>query len=78
MAHAATMMTGTTVTQRLVGSAWPTNFYTVIPEAQQKNLQLVGMPEWSEADQSLAKALHKEMGPSIYAGIRLIQSIYSI
>jgi aminobenzoyl-glutamate utilization protein B len=62
MAQAATMMTGTTVTQRLVGSAWPSNFSKVIAEAQQKNIELVGMPEWSDADQSLAKALQKEIG----------------
>src|SRR5215469_11251211 len=50
MAQAATMMTGTTVTQRVVGSAWPTHFNKVMAEIQQKNIALVGMPVWSEAD----------------------------
>ena len=27
-----------------------------------ENIQVVGLPEWSEADQALAKALQKEMG----------------
>ncbi len=62
MAQAATMMTGTTVSQRLVGSAWPPHFNRVIAEAQQKNIERVGLPEWSEADQTLAKALQKEIG----------------
>ena len=62
MAEAATMMTGATVTRKVVGSAWPPNFSKVVAEAQQKNIERVGMPQWSEADQSLAKALQKEIG----------------
>src|SRR5690349_1133225 len=61
MAEAATMMTGTTVTKRIVGSAWPPHFNKVIAEIQQKNIERVGMPKWSEADQTLAKALQKEI-----------------
>ena len=60
MAQAATMMTETTVTQRVVGSAWPCHFNKPIAEIQQKNIEMVGMPEWSEADQTLAKALQKK------------------
>jgi len=62
MAEAATMMTGTTVTRRLVGSAWPAHFNKVIAEVQQKNIEAVGMPHWSDADQALAKALQKNIG----------------
>ena len=62
MAEAATMMTGTTVTRRVVGSAWPPNYSKVVAQAQQKNIERVGMPQWSEADQTLAKALQKEIG----------------
>src|SRR6266849_2304260 len=65
MAQAATMMTGTTVDHRLVGSAWPVHFNKVIAEAQQKNIEQVGMPQWSEADQTLAKALQKEIGAKV-------------
>ncbi len=61
MAQAATMMTGTTVDHKLVGSAWPPFFNKVIAEAQQKNIEAVGMPKWSDADQTLAKALQKEI-----------------
>jgi aminobenzoyl-glutamate utilization protein B len=62
MAQAATMMTSTTVTSRIVGSAWPGNFSKMVAEVQQKNIERVGMPQWSEADQTLAKALQKEIG----------------
>lgn len=65
MAQAATMMTGTTVTRRLVGSAWPPNYNRVVAEAQQKNIERVGMPAWSDADQTLAKALQKEIGAHV-------------
>jgi len=65
MAQAATMMTDTTVTQRVVGSAWPCHFNKVIAEIQQKNIEAVGMPEWSDADQTLAKALQKEIGAKV-------------
>jgi aminobenzoyl-glutamate utilization protein B len=62
IAQAATMMTDTTVTQRVVGAAWPCHFNKVLAEVAQKNIDAVGMPEWSEADQTLAKALQKEIG----------------
>src|SRR5712691_11414465 len=65
MAQAATMMTGTTVDHKLVGSAWPPFFNKVIAEAQQKNIEAVGMPKWSDADQTLAKALQKEIGAKV-------------
>jgi len=55
-------MTGTTVTRRLLGSAWPMFFNKVVAELQQKNIEAVGMPEWTDADDTLAKALQKELG----------------
>ncbi|MBI3476834.1 MAG: amidohydrolase [Acidobacteria bacterium] len=62
MAKAATEMTGTTFTKKVVGSAWPPHFNKVIAELQQKNIESVGMPTWDAADQTLAKALQKELG----------------
>jgi aminobenzoyl-glutamate utilization protein B len=65
VADSAAKMTGTTVDHKLVGSAWPPFFNKVIAEAQQKNIEAVGMPKWSEADQTLAKALQKEIGSKV-------------
>jgi aminobenzoyl-glutamate utilization protein B len=62
IAQAAAMMTDTTVTHRVVGSAWPAHFNKIVAEVQYKNIQAVGMPQWSEADLTLAKALQKEIG----------------
>lgn len=65
MADGAAMMSGTTVTRRIVGSAWPEHFNKVIAEVQQKNIEAVGMPEWTDDDQTLAKGLQKEIGAKV-------------
>jgi aminobenzoyl-glutamate utilization protein B len=62
MANAAAAMTSTRVTHRVLGTAWPPHFNRPIAEAQQRNIEAVGMPTWSEADQTLARALQKEIG----------------
>ncbi|HUQ94947.1 MAG TPA: amidohydrolase [Bryobacteraceae bacterium] len=62
IAKSAATMTGTSVSWRVVGSAWPEHFNKVVAEVQKKNIDMVGMPEWSDADQTLAKALQKELG----------------
>src|SRR5579884_2462039 len=65
MAEAASMMTDTTTDHKVLGSAWPGHFNKPIAEVQQKNIEAVGMPQWSEADQTLAKALQKEIGAKV-------------
>src|SRR5881296_4304129 len=63
MAHAAAMMTSTTLLPpRILGSAWPGHFNRVVAEAMYENIKQVGLPEWSEADQRLAKALQRDLG----------------
>jgi aminobenzoyl-glutamate utilization protein B len=61
MAKAAALMTDTTFTSRLLGSAWPGHFNKPIAEAMYENIKKVGLPQWSEEDQTLAKALQKEL-----------------
>src|SRR5262245_5868649 len=61
MAQAAALMTETTYTSRVLGSAWPGHFNVPVGEAMYENIKRVGLPEWSEADQTLAKALQKEL-----------------
>jgi aminobenzoyl-glutamate utilization protein B len=61
MAKGATLMTNTAYTERLLGSAWPGHFSPAIAETMQANIAKVGMPQWSEADQTLAKGLQKEL-----------------
>ena len=61
MAQAATMMTDTEVKSTVLGSAWPGHFNKTIAETMQANIEKVGLPQWSEADQTLAKALQHEL-----------------
>jgi aminobenzoyl-glutamate utilization protein B len=61
MAKGATLMTDTTYTSRLLGSAWPGHFNVPIAEAMYENIKKVGLPHWSEKDQTLAKALQSEL-----------------
>ncbi|HWP99370.1 MAG TPA: amidohydrolase [Vicinamibacterales bacterium] len=63
MAKAAAMMTGTeVVSTRVLGSAWPQHFNRAIAEATYANIEKVGLPAWSEADQRLARAVQRELG----------------
>lgn len=59
MAEAASMMTSTTVEERVLGSAWPSTMSKPLAERMQANMERVGMPEWDDADQALAKAVQK-------------------
>lgn len=61
MAAAAAMMTDTTMTERVIGSTWDGHFNKPLAELLQRNIERVGMPEWSEADQALAKAVQREL-----------------
>ncbi|WP_424584336.1 amidohydrolase [Tunicatimonas sp.] len=62
IAKGAAMMTDTEMSYRYLGSAWPGHFNKVIAETAHKNIEKVGLPEWSEDDQTLAKAVQEEVG----------------
>jgi aminobenzoyl-glutamate utilization protein B len=61
MAKAATMMTDTEVSMKVLGSAWPGHFNKPVAETMHANIEKVGLPVWSEADIALAKAVQREM-----------------
>jgi len=61
MADGAAMMTGTKVSSRLLGSAWPQHMNKTVAETVYANIQKVGMPKWSEADQAFAKLVQRNM-----------------
>src|SRR5881296_788732 len=60
MAAAAALMTATSFSSRILGSAWPPFFSQPVAEAMYENIKKVGLPVWSEADQMLAKAVQRE------------------
>jgi aminobenzoyl-glutamate utilization protein B len=58
----AAMMTETTMKERVLGAAWPQSYNRPLAEAMHANILEVGMPQWSEADQTLAKEAQAMMG----------------
>jgi aminobenzoyl-glutamate utilization protein B len=61
MARAAAMMTGTDVSWRILGTAWPRHMSRTLSELMEENIKVVGLPTWSDADQTLAKGIQKEL-----------------
>jgi aminobenzoyl-glutamate utilization protein B len=61
MAQGATMMTDTTVTSRVLGSAWPIHTNKPVAEAMYANIKAVGLPKWTDDDVALAKATQREL-----------------
>ncbi|MDP1843915.1 MAG: peptidase dimerization domain-containing protein [Sediminibacterium sp.] len=61
IAQGAATMTDTKMNYQILGTAWPGHFNKPIGEAMHANIMRVGMPQWSEADQQLAKATQKLM-----------------
>ena len=62
MANAAAAMTSTEVSWRVLGHAYPIYYNRPVAEAMWANVERVGLPEWSEADQALARGLQRELG----------------
>ena len=61
MAKGATLMTDTTVTSRVLGSAWPSHMNKTVAETMYANIKTVGLPKWSADDERLARALQREL-----------------
>jgi aminobenzoyl-glutamate utilization protein B len=63
IARAAAMMTSTKLAGvDIVGGGWSGHFNKVIAYQMNENIKAVGMPEYSEADQMLARGIQKELG----------------
>ncbi len=62
IARGAALMTDTEMTYRVLGAAAPRHFNKVIAETMWEHIEHVGLPEWSEDDQALARAVQAEVG----------------
>jgi aminobenzoyl-glutamate utilization protein B len=62
IAQGAALMTDTTFTQTLLGSAMDNHMNKAIAEDMNENIKRVGMPTWDENDLTLARAVQKELG----------------
>jgi aminobenzoyl-glutamate utilization protein B len=64
-AQGAALMTDTEMEYRILGCAWPRHFNKVVAETMYENIKQVGMPEWSEDDQALARAAQDLLGHEV-------------
>ncbi|MSR36106.1 MAG: amidohydrolase [Gemmatimonadetes bacterium] len=62
IAGAAAVMTETEMSYRVVGTAYPRHFNRPIAEAMDAHVREVGLPTWTAADQTLARAIQQEVG----------------
>jgi aminobenzoyl-glutamate utilization protein B len=62
MAQGAALMTNTTYDSRVLGAAWPDHMNRPMAETMYANMKRVGLPKWTEDDETLARALQHELG----------------
>lgn len=62
IAEGAALMTDTKVSSRLLGAAWPQHMNRTVAEITHAHITRVGLPIWSEEDQTLAKAVQRGLG----------------
>jgi aminobenzoyl-glutamate utilization protein B len=61
MAKGASIMSGTSYTSTVLGSAWPGWFNKPIAEDEYENVKVIGLPKWSDDDIALAKGIQHEL-----------------
>jgi aminobenzoyl-glutamate utilization protein B len=61
VAQGAALMTNTEWSVQVFSAIWPTRGNRTLAEVTQKNIELVGMPKWSEEEHNLAKALQTNL-----------------
>ncbi|HXT15141.1 MAG TPA: peptidase dimerization domain-containing protein [Gemmatimonadaceae bacterium] len=62
IARAAAMMTSTRLASvDILGSGWSGHFNKVIAEDMLQNIKAVGMPQWDDKDQTLARGIQREL-----------------
>ncbi|MDE8652030.1 amidohydrolase [Novosphingobium album (ex Liu et al. 2023)] len=59
IADAAAMMTDTTVSHRIIGTAAPQHMNRPMAEAAYENIKKIGLPTWTDDEQRFAKAVQK-------------------
>jgi aminobenzoyl-glutamate utilization protein B len=62
VAQGASLMTGTTWKETILSACWPTRDNRTMAEVVQANMDLVGLPTWTEDEQALAKRIQRAAG----------------
>ena len=65
IAQGAALMTGTEWSVQVFSAIWPTRGNKTLAEVTQKNIELVGIPKWTEQEENLAKELQKKQGAKV-------------
>ncbi len=60
IAEGAALMTGCTYEANIISVCWPNRANRVMAEVLQRNIQLVGMPQWSEEEEALARKVQEK------------------
>jgi aminobenzoyl-glutamate utilization protein B len=61
VAEGAAIMTNTEYSVQVFSAIWPTRGNRTMAEVTHKNVELVGMPKWSEEEDNLARALQRNL-----------------
>ena len=61
VAKGAALMSGTTMSHEIIASAWPQLGNRVLAEQIQKNIELIGMPQWSKEEDDFARRFQKSL-----------------
>ncbi len=61
IAEGAALMTETTYSVNILSGVWPTRANQTLAETIQKNIELVGMPEWARQEQELTRELQTKL-----------------
>ena len=61
IAEGAALMTGCTYETNIISVCWPTRANQGMAEIIQKNIEMVGMPQWSKEEETLAKELQEKI-----------------
>jgi aminobenzoyl-glutamate utilization protein B len=62
IAEGAALMTNTEWSVDVLSAVWPTRGNRTVAETVQRNIELIGMPEWSAEEEALAKAVQTRAG----------------
>jgi aminobenzoyl-glutamate utilization protein B len=61
IAEGAALMTDTSYTVNVLSAVWPTRANRTLAEVIQKNVEQIGMPQWSEAEQGMVHELQAKL-----------------
>ena len=61
VAQGAALMTNTEQSVQVLSAIWPTRGNRTLAEVTQKNIELVGMPRWTDEEHNLARAVQRNL-----------------